>query len=275
MFGFVYLVNHKLIIMKKLLLIISLLFISNSYSQDLSSVYRQVEEITLKEGVTEKEYLEFESFWKTVKEKHVKEGKQIGWFVWKVDQTSNDNNAWADYIILNVFANKKQMDQMMSKSSDWYVGEINKAHKGKTKRSTIKKYIRETLNNKYRAKSVTYNNKGLAGFLAEGAVPEKGITGYYLGIEQLNEDYVEFETKYFATAHQKSGSRAYWELNEIVSRSDNAYKPVTHIIFEIPNPEFTSTEQEQSFSDEMMVKYGVASRKIHGTLKSELALYAW
>ena len=275
MFGFVYLINRKLIIMKKLLLIISLLFISNSHSQDLSSVYRQVEEITLKEGITEKEYLEFEAFWKTVKEKHIKEGKQIGWFVWKVDPTSNNNKAWAEYIILNVFANKKQMDAMFSNPPEWYVNEIRTAHKGKTKRSIIKKYTRETMDNKYRGKSVIYNNKGLAGFLAEGAAPAKGIVGYYHGIEQLNEDYVDFETQYFAQAHQESGSRAYWELNEIMSRSDNAYKPVTHTIFEIPNPEFTPTEQEQSFTDKMMLKYGIASRKIHGSLKSELALYAW
>ena len=37
------------------------------------------------------------------------------------------------------------------------------------------------------------------------------------------------------------------ELNEIVDRSDNAYKPVTHTIFEIPNPEAPEVEWNPTF----------------------------
>ncbi len=261
--------------MKKITLTILLFSVFTiTTAQDLSNVYRQVEEITLNEGM-EKDYIKFEAFWKTIKEKHVKEGKQIGWFVWKVDPASNDNNAWADYLILNIFANEEQMKEMTSKTSEWWENEIKMAHKGKTKRSIIKKYTKETMDNKYRKKSITYTNKGLDAFIAEGAAPSVGVKASYLGIEQLNDDYVDFEKKLFAPYHKESNSRLYWELNEIVDRSENAYKPVTHIIFEIPNPEASNNEWKLSFAEEMAVKYGMASRKIHGSLNTELVHFAW
>ena len=208
-------------------------------------------------------------------EKQKKDGKIMGWFVWKVDPKSNENKPWADYLILNVYANKQQMDDMNSKSVEWWENEIKTAHKGKTKRSIVKKYTQETMNNKYRKKSVTYTNKGLHAFIAENAVPEAGTKADYIGIEQLNDDYVDFEIKLFAPYHQQSKSRLYWELNEIVDRSDNAYKPVTHTIFEIPNPEAPEVEWNPTFAEEMAVKYGIASRKFHGTLNTELVHFAW
>lgn len=257
-------------------ILLTLLFTSFTFikAQDWSKVYRQVEEVTLNDGL-EKDYEKFEGFWKTIKQKHVKEGKLMGWFIWKVDPKSNDNKPWADYLILNVFANKQQMDDMNSKSMEWWQNEIKTAHKGKTKRSIVKKYMQEGTNNKYRKKSVTYINKGLHAFIAENAVPEAGTKADYIGIEQLNDDYVDFEIKLFAPYHQQSKSRLYWELNEIVDRSDNAYKPVTHTIFEIPNPEAPEVEWKPTFAEEMAVKYGIASRKFHGTLNAELVHFAW
>ena len=257
-------------------ILLTLLFSAFTFlnAQDWSNVYRQVEEVTLNEGL-EKDYEKFEGFWKTVKEKQKKDGKIMGWFVWKVDPKSNENKPWADYLILNIYANKQQMDDMNSKSVEWWENEIKTAHKGKTKRSIVKKYTQETMNNKYRKKSVTYTNKGLHAFIAENAVPEAGAKADYIGIEQLNDDYVDFEIKLFAPYHQQSKSRLYWELNEIVDRSDNAYKPVTHTIFEIPNPEAPEVEWNPTFAEEMAVKYGIASRKFHGTLNTELVHFAW
>ena len=106
--------------MKKYILL-TLLFSAFTFlnAQDWSNVYRQVEEVTLNEGL-EKDYEKFEGFWKTVKEKQKKDGKIMGWFVWKVDPKSNENKPWADYLILNVYANKQQMDDMNSKSVEWW-----------------------------------------------------------------------------------------------------------------------------------------------------------
>lgn len=262
--------------MKKIIAIVFLQFaLIAANAQDMSKVYRLVEEVTLKDGISQEEYENFEAFWKTVKDMHIKEGKLMGWFLWKMDPSSNDGNPWADYLIVNVFANKAQMDEMMSKPEQWWVKDVQVAHKGKTKRSIVKKYTKETLENKYRAKSVTYTNKGLAAYLKEGLAPEVGTKGDYIGIEQLNDDYVGFETNHFAPWHKKSDTRLYWELNEIVDRTENAYQPVTHMIFEILNPEKSYDGMTFSFTDQMMSKYGQASRKMHGAMTGELVHFSW
>ena len=81
---------------RKIFLSIFLISVLNTLNaEDWSSVFRQVEKVTLNEGL-DKDYVDLEGFWKTIKENHVKEGMQIGWFVWKVDQSSNENNAWSD-----------------------------------------------------------------------------------------------------------------------------------------------------------------------------------
>lgn len=111
--------------------------------------------------------------------------------------------------------------------------------------------------------------------MEEGTTPSLGTKWNFIAVEQLNEDYVGFEKNFFALWHKKSKTRAYWELNEILDRSENAYKPITHIIFEILNPEKSYDSFEFSFTDQMMIKYGSTTRKFHGTLMNELMLFSW
>ena len=96
---------------KKLLILLVIVICSSSYSQDLSNVYRKFEEVSINEGL-EDDYYEFEKFWSVVNEKLIKEGKLLGWFLWKVDKKINEGNTWADYIIINVFKDKKQMNSL-------------------------------------------------------------------------------------------------------------------------------------------------------------------
>ena len=200
----------------------------------------------------------------------ISDGYQDGWFIWKVDPTSFDGNPWADYLIVNVYKDKSQMESMNNKPQSWWVDYMKKAHKGKTKRSVIKKYTNETINNKYREKSVTYTNQRISD-LSGGGNPSKGLVGYYHGIEQLNEDYIDFELKFFRELHK--GRKLWWEVNKISDRTDNAYKPVTHMIFEINDENAPSLES--NFTNEMMIKYGQTTRKIHGTLKTTLVNWRW
>ena len=84
-------------------------------------------------------------------------------------------------------------------------------------------------------------------------------------MEQLNEDYERFETEYFKKDIKVI---SYTEFNKITNRSDNAYKPVTHNIFELIWK--IQVKSNSSFIDEMMVKYGSASRTLHGWMVVEL-----
>ena len=60
-----------------------------------AQVYTQIEEITINEG-TQADYEAFEEFWGGVKAKAIKDNLQTGWFIWKVDPESNNNNAWME-----------------------------------------------------------------------------------------------------------------------------------------------------------------------------------
>ena len=117
---------------KRLLILLVIVICSSSYSQDWSNVYRKFEEVSINEGL-EDDYYEFEKFWSVVNEKLIKEGKLLGWFLWKVDKKINEGNTWADYIIINVFKDKKQMNSLNERNSDWWVSMVKEAHKGITK----------------------------------------------------------------------------------------------------------------------------------------------
>ena len=244
-------------------------FLALIFSASLSAqFYWTHEAITLNEG-TEDDYEQFEAFWGVAKEKAISEGIQGGWSIWKVNPSSNDNDPWADYIIINLYESKEQMDAALSKSGDWWMEYIQDAHKGKTKRSVIRKYVKETLDGKYRASTRSYTMKNISNLSEDGLDIEGGVTAAYLGVEELNEDYVDFEKEYFREAHK--GNKYWWDLSEIIDRSENAYKPITHSIFEI-NKEGYQPESPESFTDKMMVKYGMASRKVHGWLQLELVM---
>ena len=252
--------------MKKTFLTILFLLAITSNQVFSQNFYAQIQEVTVQEGLNS-EYEEFEKFWSVVNEKLIADGHLAGWSFWKVNPESNDNNPWADYILYNQFSSEDQMNSTLSKSPEWWTEYVEKAHKGKSKRSLIKKYVKETLDNKYKQKLVTYNTSNIAAFADDKLQPAVGINAVYIGMEQLNEDYERFETEYFQNRHQ--GNKLYWEFNKITNRSDNAYKPVTHNIFEV-NMENSEQDQDSGFVDEMMVKYGSASRTLHGWMVVEL-----
>lgn len=252
--------------MKKTFLTILFLLALTSNQVFSQNFYAQIQEVTVQEGLNS-EYEEFEKFWSVVNEKLIADGHLAGWSFWKVNPESNDNNPWADYLLYNLFSSEDQMNSTLSKSPEWWAEYVEKAHKGKSKRSLIKKYVKETLDNKYKQRLVTYNTSNVAAFADDKLQPAVGMNAVYIGMEQLNEDYERFETEYFQNRHQ--GNKLYWEFNKITNRSDNAYKPVTHNIFEV-NMENSGQDQDSSFVDEMMVKYGSASRTLHGWMVVEL-----
>ena len=71
--------------------------------------------------------------------------------------------------------------------------------------------------------------------------------------------------QYFKENHNKqieAGSRAWWEFNKVLSRSENANKEVTHFTMDVIDADYQwSNDNEPSFTDKMMSKYGVASRE--------------
>ena len=163
--------------MKNILYTFIALFFSISLN---AQFYWTSEHVEINEGM-EEEYEKFEAFWGVAKEKAIADGLQAGWSIWKVDPSSNDDNPWADYIIINTYQSKEQMDANV----DW-MQLIQDAHKGKTKRSVIKKYIKESTDNKYRASSRSYTMQSISNLSEAGRDPSAPINATYIGMEALN-----------------------------------------------------------------------------------------
>ena len=147
-------IRDRSINMKKTFLTILFLLALTSNQVFSQNFYAQIQEVTVQDGLNS-EYEEFEKFWSVVNEKLIADGHLAGWSFWKVNPESNDNNPWADYILYNQFSSEDQMNSTLSKSPEWWTEYVEKAHKGKSKRSLIKKYVKETLDNKYKERLVT------------------------------------------------------------------------------------------------------------------------
>ena len=260
--------------MKKILLSLCFCLTTSLFSQAIV-----MEEITLNNGV-EKDYLQFEKMWSNVHEKVQKNGEKQGWFLFKVIPTKegtewppNSSKPWCDYMVLNIYSDDSQLD------GSWGMGDneksiqsfIRKANYKKMKPSEISRLLK--MSGKLKKKVVSYTLKGIDATTDVGPF-NIGDRATYLGVEQLNEDYERYESEFFKTYHNKQitdGTRLAWYLNKISERSENAYQPITHVIFERFNPDAQpSNNSEPTFTEEMMFKYGQASRKVHGGLIVEL-----
>ena len=261
--------------MKKIVLSILGLFIFNiSFSQAV-----WMEEITLNEGM-EKDYIKFENMYSSAHEKVQKAGEKAGWFLFKVVPTEegtqwppNSSKPWCDFVLFNIFSDDSQLD------GDWGMGSnqketeafVRKANYGKMKNSEMTRLFK--MANKFRKKSTSYTLRGVDSTIDINPI-KVGDRATLLGVEQLNEDYERYESEFFKTYHNRQitdGIRFAWYLNKISERSENAYQPITHVIFERFNPNAQpSNNSEPTFTEEMMSKNGQASRKIHGGLILEL-----
>ena len=262
--------------MKKIkFLTFTLLSISFAFSQAVS-----MEEITLNDGM-EKDYIKFENMYSSAHDKVQQNGEKAGWFLFKVIPTEegtswppNSSTPWCDFVLFNIYSDDSQLD------GDWGMGSnqketqafVRKANYRKMKNSEMTRLF--NMANKFRKKTTNYTLKGVDATVDIGPM-KIGDRATLLGVEQLNEDYEEFESKWFKQGHNESilnGQRLAWYLNKISERSENAYQPISHMIFERfnPNPPEVNSNPEPTFVQQMMGKHGSASRKIHGGLILEL-----
>ena len=269
------LINHKSIKMKKIIYsIFALLLTSLAFSQAV-----EMEEITLNDGM-EKDYIKFENMYSSAHEKVQQNGEKAGWFLFKVIPTEdgtqwppNSSTPWCDFVLFNIYSDDSQFD------GDWGMGSnekeaqafVRKANYRKMKNSEMTRLF--NMSSKFRKKTTRYTLKGVDATIDVG--PTKiGDRATLLGVEQLNEDYEMYESMFFKKYHNKQitdGVRLAWYLNKISERSENAYQPISHMIFERFNTNRSSNnDSKQSFTEKMMSKNGSASRKIHGGLILEL-----
>jgi archaellum component FlaF (FlaF/FlaG flagellin family) len=96
--------------MKKINLIIALLFSAITYSQMINYT-----SVRLEEG-QDKDYLELESFWSKIHEQAIKDGLEMAWMIWEVIPIEGDENAanQPDYLIMNFYKDSVQQNNQVN-----------------------------------------------------------------------------------------------------------------------------------------------------------------
>ena len=239
---------------KQILSILFTLSFLISFSQLVS-----YEAIWVNDGM-EDDYIAVEEMWSEVKKQAIADNLQDFWIVFKVekDSTNPDHLTKPDYIVMNGFED----DAQRTMQKNWkelgmkvYKGKMSKRkfEKAWDKTPTVRKETRNFL--------VERLDNSVWSPLAEG----KEARFLFNGFKALNDDYESFEMKYFKENHKKqidAGSRAWWEFNKVLSRSENANQEVTHFTMDVIDADYQwSNDNEPSFTDQMMSKYGVASRE--------------
>ena len=237
---------------KQILSILFTLSFLISFSQLVS-----YEAIWVNDGM-EDDYIAVEEMWSEVKKQAIADNLQDFWIVFKVekDSTNPDHLTKPDYIVMNGFED----DAQRTMQKNWkelgmkvYKGKMSKRkfEKAWDKTPTVRKETRNFL--------VERLDNSVWSPLAEG----KEARFLFNGFKALNDDYESFEMKYFKENHNKqieAGSRAWWEFNKVISRSENANQEVTHFTMDVVDANYQwSNDNEPSFTDQMMSKYGVAS----------------
>ena len=239
---------------KQILSIIFTLTFSISFSQLIS-----YEAIWVNEGM-EEDYISVEEIWSEVKKQAIADDIQDFWIVFKVqkDATNADNLKKPDYIVMNGFKDEEQR----TKQTNWK--ELaQKVYKGKMSKRKFEKAWEMTPTVRQETRNFLVERLDNTVWNA----PDEGqsLNFFFNGFQALNDDYENFEMKFFKENHNKqieSGSRAWWEFNKVLNRSENANQEVTHFTMDVIDKDYQwSNDGEPSFTEQMMVKYGVASRE--------------
>ena len=254
---------------KQILSILFTLSFLISFSQLIS-----YEAIWVNEGM-EEDYISVEEMWSEVKKQAIADDIQDFWIVFKLDKdpANEDDIKKPDYIVMNGFKD----DVQRTKQTNWkelaqkvYKGKMSKRkfemawEKTPTVRKETRTFLVERLDN------TVWN------------APDEGqtLSFYFNGFQALNEDYENYEMKFFKDWHEKrtnAGAQAWWEFNKVISRSKNANQDVTHFTMDILKNGQPNYEHPDSslFTHQMLVKNGVASRKrvIGDKMSSVYALF--
>ena len=240
---------------KQILSIIFILSLSFSSSQLIS-----YEAIWVNDGM-EEDYISVEELWSEVKKQAIADDIQDFWVVFKVekDSTNPESMKKPDYIVFNGFKD----DEQRKKQTNWKELAM-KVYKGKMSKRKFEKAWEKT----------PTVRKETRNFLVERldntmwSAPEEGqsLDFRFNGFQALNDDYENYEMKFFKDWHEKrtnAGVQAWWEFNKVINRSKNANQEVTHFTLDILKDGASEYEHPDSslFTHQMLVKNGVASRK--------------
>ena len=189
--------------------------------------------VVINEGM-DSSYHDLEKIWSVYHMESIKKGEKVAWSVWKRTPREGDNEKAADYVIFNQFSSKDQHDKMMNSFDMKKATSIMKnGLKGKMSSSKINK----TLNKNIKKEVRNYTLQLVDAFPLMGGDIKVGDKMNFATMIQKDENYEEYESKVWKPVFQNEALRGnfkWWALTRIVDRNDKAYKPPTHLVWNIP-----------------------------------------
>ena len=245
---------------KTFFLILVILFSNLTFAQIIV-----MDVVQVKDGMSS-EYEKVEEFVAPIMGEAVANGDKMGWYIFKRiqggDLSEIENKGIGDYIIINVYKDRDQM-----KANVPYSDYANKVYKGKMSRKSIQKKMDNLMNVRKDTRTYTLENI----YYTKPNSLQIGDIVTVFPAEQLNEDYENFEMYHYRPMWEEmilTGAHKAWNFNRIIDRSENAYKNITHIIFNVKG---TGNYQfKTDFITTKLNEIGSASRKGYDTADIQL-----
>ena len=222
-------------------------------------------------------YLELESFWSTIQEHAIKDGLMDRWMIWEFLQNEGeDSKGNPDFLIMNIYKDSLQKSKASKINWNDYA---KKVYKGKLSKSKFEKKLNLTFGKRNYYELERLDNTYWHGELKAGM--EINMHAF----KALNEDYEDYEMKFFKKMHEKdilNGFRKWWEFNRVISsnvttESSTGGNP-THSTIGMSGRERSQEEIDEfwnnlTFEDRMMIKNGLASRELMKVYRLKLLMF--
>ncbi len=254
-------------IMKKINLMIALLFSAITYSQIINYT-----SIRLEDG-QDADYIKYEEFWSKIHEQAIEDGLENGWMIWEVVPIEGDENAanQPDFLVMQIFQDSVQLN----KELDYYkLGRSVYNKLSKKKFDKIWEGGPFGTRNFYQLERLD-NTRWIFGEVEIGTVATLNA------FKQLEDTYEQYEMEFYKKWHNKgilNGARKWWELNKILSSSENGNKEITHVTLDIMGREIAEEEAQEAwgnptFTDRMMWNNGSKTREMINQVNLKLVMY--
>lgn len=199
--------------------------------------------VVLNEGA-DADYHKLEKVWKVHHQKAIDAGHKIAWSVWKRTPTAEDGENAPDYVIFNQFTSVDQLEKYRE-DFDYKnaVSQMKMGLRGKMSSKTINRILAKNVKKEVR----TYTLQLVDATTFTGGDFKIGDKMSYAAMTQLRDDYEEYESKIWKPSFEREILRnnfRWWGLTKIIDRNKAAYKPLTHIVWNV------GVENPREFLDE-------------------------
>ena len=262
----------KTFIMKKIITsLLFLLIVSISFSQLISHTSVRLSDQE-RDG-----YIELEKFWSKIHQQAIKDGYSQRWMIWEfIYADDKDAQGKPDFLIMNFYKDSIQKSKSANLNIKEYARQV---YKGKLSKSRFeRKWNLPTGSRNF------YELERLDNTYWHGKI-EEGMQITLNAFKAVNDDYEDYEMKFFKKWHEKNildGSRKWWEFNKVLSSNltteSSTVGTPTHVTIDMFGRELTQQDRQDfqnslTFEDLMLRKNGAASRELLGRYQLKLLMF--